>query len=386
MNDFTLEELDIIRREEVRAAIDENVGRDPAAVALDKRLPAAAVVASQVKRLQRAAVKLPSYYAVRAILPPLAFEQSSSEECAAAKRLSGISAVDLTCGLGVDTAALARRFERVVSVERNAALAEVARENFARMGLSNVEVVNASAEEFVAGCTEHFDWCFIDPDRRGASGEKLVRLEDCSPDILALREGVARIADRLCIKCSPLFDVAEAMRLFGRCRVETVSLHGECKEVNIYLDGSAPTVAAVALGYGEFAAAWGAGAPAWSAKPVDVSAYRYLALPDVALQHSRLVAHAFAGIADVWSDRGVALAVRKPEGTVLGRVFEVERIVHFDPKALKRELGGRRIEIHRRDFPLSNAELCKRLNVREGADERWCFTRIAGEMVAIKFR
>ncbi len=383
---FTPEELTILRLGEVRAAIDENIDRDPAAVALDKRIESAAAVASQVKRLQRARTKLPSYYAVRAVLPSLAFEQSSSEECAARKRLAGVSVLDLTCGLGVDSAALARRFERVVSVERDAVLAEVARENFARLGVANVEVVNAAAEEFLEQCTEHFDWCLIDPDRRGARGEKLVRLEECSPDVVALRGRIGQVAGHLCIKCSPLFDVAEAPRIFGQCSVECVSLGGECKEVNIYIDGDTPTLSAVAIGFGEFSTAWDTPAPAWSAAPVEWTKYRYLILPDAALQHARLVASAFAGVADTWSDRGVALAVERPEGPVLGRIFEVERIGRFDPKRLKKELAGRRIEIYRRDFPLSNAELCRRLGVREGADERWCFTCIAGERIAIKLK
>ena len=75
---FTAEEFDILRREDVRRAIDANIDRDPVQIALDRHVPEAAAVATQVKRLQRAAAKLPSYHAVRAILPPLAYEQSSS--------------------------------------------------------------------------------------------------------------------------------------------------------------------------------------------------------------------------------------------------------------------------------------------------------------------
>ena len=36
------------------------------------------------------------------ILPPRAFEQASSEACAAHKRIAGDSVLDLTCGLGAD--------------------------------------------------------------------------------------------------------------------------------------------------------------------------------------------------------------------------------------------------------------------------------------------
>lgn len=381
---FTSEEFEILRREDVRHAIDANIDRDPVQIALDRRVPEAAAVATQVKRLQRAAAKLPSYYAVRAVLPPIAYEQSSSEECAGRKLLSGGSVLDLTCGLGVDALALSRRFWRVVTVERDSVLAEVARENFARLGASNIEVVNASSEDFLRDCSERFDWCYADPDRRGANGEKLVRLEDCSPDIVSLRGRLAEVADRLCVKCSPLFDVAEAFRIFGNCRVETVSMRGECKEVNIYADGSQPTITAVAVGQGEFATPFPSSSD-WCAEPKNMEEYRWLTLPDAALQHSRLVAAAFAGRADVWSDNSVALSSEKPEG-VLGRTFAIEEALRFDEKTLRKRLRGKRIEIIRRDFPMSNAALCARLGMREGGDERWCFARVGGKNWAFKLK
>lgn len=383
---FTFTEFETVCRADVRRAIAENIDRDPVQIALDKHIAEAATVATQVKRLQRAARKLPSYYAVRAILPPRAYEQSSSEECAARKRLSGRSVLDLTCGLGVDTLALSHRFERVVAVERDEALAAVARENFARLGATNIDVVCTSAEEYLRGCKAHFDWCFADPDRRGDKGEKLVRLEDCSPDIPALCGRIGEVADSLCIKCSPLFDVGEAFRMFGACRVESVSLHGECKEVNIYIDGSSATVAAVAIGADgttrEFSAAYPATAE-WCGEMREIAEYRYLTLPDAALQHSRLVAQAMAGKADVWSDNSVALSVEKPEG-VLGRTFAIAEVLPFNEKALRKRLKGGRIEILQRDFPLTNSAICARLGVREGSTEHWCFARIGGKGFAFR--
>lgn len=369
---------------DVTAAIRENIDRKPTDIALDRRIPHASVVATQVKNLQKCRTKLPSYFAVQAIVPTLAYEQSSSEECALRKQLSGESVLDLTCGLGVDAYALSKRFKRVVTIERNEMVAAVARENFSRLGADNIEVVCSSAEEYLATCTDHFDWCFSDPDRRGAKGEKLVRLEDCSPDVVALMPTLQRVADRICIKCSPLFDVDEAFRLFGDCSVETVSLSGEAKEVNIYIDGSAPRLTAVAIGIGEFSASVEErNAAKWSAEPSDLAQYRYITLPDVALQHTRMVAVAFEGKCNVWSNNGVALSVEKPTN-VLGRTFEVEAIYNID-NAFKRLMKGRKAEIYRRDFPMANAEICKRYRCSEGGSEKWCFTRIGENFIAITF-
>lgn len=381
---FSNEEFSILCSADVTAAIRENIDRKPTDIALDRRIPHASVVATQVKNLQKCRTKLPSYFAVQAIVPTLAYEQSSSEECALRKQLSGESVLDLTCGLGVDAYALSKRFERVVTIERNEMVAAVARENFRRLGAENIKVICSSAEKYLANCTDHFDWCFSDPDRRGAKGEKLVRLEDCSPDVVALMPTLQRVADRICIKCSPLFDVDEAFRLFGDCSVETVSLSGEAKEVNIYIDGSTPRLTAVAIGIGEFSASVEQrNAARWSAEPNDLSQYRYITLPDVALQHARMVAVAFEGKCDVWSNNGVALSVEKPTN-VLGRTFEVEAIYNID-SAFKRLMKGRKAEIYRRDFPMANAEICKRYRCSEGGSEKWCFTRIGENFIAIKF-
>ena len=381
---FTNEEFSILCSAEVTAAIRDNIDRKPTDIALDRRIPHASVVATQVKNLQKCRTKLPSYFAVQAIVPTLAYEQSSSEECALRKQLSGESVLDLTCGLGVDAYALSKRFERVVTIERNEMVAAVARENFRRLGAENIEVVCSSAEEYLANCTDHFDWCFSDPDRRGEKGEKLVRLEDCSPDVVKLMPTLQRVADRICIKCSPLFDVDEAFRIFGDCSVETVSLSGEAKEVNIYIDGSAPRLTAVAIGIGEFSASVEERNSAkWSAEPNSLAQYRYITLPDVALQHARMVAVAFEGKCDVWSNNGVALSVEKPTN-VLGRTFEVEAIYEID-SAFKRLMKGRKAEIYRRDFPMANAEICKRYRCSEGGSEKWCFTRIGENFIAIKF-
>lgn len=381
---FTKEEVIELCSEAIRHSVRENIGRTPTDIALDRRIEQASMVATLVKNLQKARTKLPSFYDAEAVIPTLAYEQSSSEECALRKRLSGRSVLDLTCGLGVDAFALSKSFERVVTIERNEALAAIARENFKRLGADNIEVVCSSAEDFVASCTEHFDWCFSDPDRRGAKGEKLVCLEDCSPNVVALMADLKRIADRICIKCSPLFDLDEAFRLFGNCSVECVSLGGEAKEVNIYLDGSEQQhLSAVAVGVGEFSCSVEERNGArWSVVPNDFAHYRYITLPDVSLQHARMVAVAFDGKCDVWSNNGVALSEQLPEG-VLGRVFEIEAIYEID-SAFKRLMRGRKAEIYRRDFPMANGEICKRFRCSEGGTERWCFTRIGTRSVAIK--
>lgn len=379
---MTREELSTLLQPEVRQAIEENIDRDPLQVALDRGIVHAREVASQVKYLQRARTKLPRLYEARAIIPQRAFEQSSSEECAAAKRMRGGSLLDLTCGLGMDAVAMAERFERVVAVERDEVLADVVRENLRRMGVGNVEVITASAEEYVASTEEHFDWVYADPDRRTAEGKRVVRLEDCSPDMVALYPALGRITERVAIKNSPLFDVEEAFRLFGDCTVEVLSLAGECKEVNIYIDGGEARIVAEAVGRGrvEYAREEVVDTPCEG--EFEAEEYHYLIVPDVALQKARLVQHALRGMADVWSNNSFGFAREKVEG-ILGRVEEIERIEKFDPKALKRELRGVGVDILVREFPMSVDQVRQRTGMRSGAQRRIALTRIKGQAYTI---
>lgn len=380
---ITAEEYELLRSDELRQAVAAARGRDPLDVALDRTVPHARLVATQVKYLARAERKLPTYAAVQCILPPRAFEQASSEATAAHKAIEGDTVLDLTCGLGVDSLYLSRRFRRVVALERDPLLARITSENFSRMGVANIEVVNTSAEEYLRQEGLHFDWIYADPDRRSAEGRKLVLLEACSPDIVALKPKIDRITARLCLKNSPLFDVDEALRLFPDSRVEVLSLGDECKEMLIYADGTGPLVTATALGIGSFAAAPGAVPP--ETPPFDPERFRWLVIPDVALRKARLTRLHLAGKADCWSDNGFGFAAAEPHG-VIGRVSPIESIEPYDPKRLKRGLKGRGVEILKRDFPLPPDELMRRLGAHPGADLRMAFTKIGNDFWAIRLK
>ena len=115
---MTASDLAILLDEKVCREIERFIDSDPTRVALSATSHGPQI-ATQVKYLQRARTKLPSYYRARCILPPLAFEQASSEETAALKSFEGNICIDLTCGLGVDSLYLSRRFTRVISLERD---------------------------------------------------------------------------------------------------------------------------------------------------------------------------------------------------------------------------------------------------------------------------
>ena len=148
-------DFDILTSKESRELIERHIDGDPARLALKLRNPA---VTRQIRILQKCRTKLPAYYAARCIVPQIAYEQASSEAAATARTESILPfipegerklAVDLTCGLGVDSLALSRVFDRVIAAELDPLRAETARWNFERLGVGNIEVVHRSAEDFL---------------------------------------------------------------------------------------------------------------------------------------------------------------------------------------------------------------------------------------------
>lgn len=379
-------DVEIMLSEEFRQSVLSNVERDPVAVAMDKHIANASLVATQVKYLQRARHKLPRLYEAGCVIPPRAFEQSSSEESANIKNIGGGTLLDLTCGLGIDVMHFAERFERVVALERDEELAKVVRYNFALLGIDNVEVITTSAEEYVATTTEHFDWVFADPDRRSAEGKKMVRMEDCSPDVIALMPRLLKIASRVGLKLSPLFDVDEAFRLFPRSEVEVVSIGGECKELNIYTgaDSDLLRITAVGLGSWEFAPESMRISP--TAESLDIERAKYLIIPDVALQKGRVAIAAFKPYAQIWSNNGYAFAESLPSEVLPAKVYAIERMIKYNPKQLKREYRGVGVEILKRDTPLGVDAVRRATGMRAGAERMVAITTIASDNWLIEIK
>lgn len=389
---MTLQELQILLAPQTGEQIERCIECDPMKIALEKHLPDARLIASQVKYLQRARIKLPEFYKARCIIPSLAFEQSSSQHCAKLLDFGGRLCIDLTCGLGTDSMYLARRFEKVIAIERDRTLAAVARENFARLAIGNIEVIDSSAEEFLASFSSHADLIYADPDRRDDKGRKLVLLQDCSPDICALLPRLKQAADNIAIKLSPMFDTAEALRIFGpKARVSALSEAGECKQLLVQCgsDVADAELVAVMADRGESMRFSADGHMPHSPAEFEKEKYRFLIVPDVSLSKIRRVGKYLSGIgAYFYSENGYGLCAEAPQ-SVFGRVMEIESMEPFAPKVLKRRLreqGIRRADIMHRQFPLSTEQIASRLGISQGGRRSICFTTIEGRAYQIMLR
>ena len=190
-----LEDIKLLASEEAKKLLRAHAGEDAGAFALSYKGGAVpgALLATQLELRRRAAEKLPAWVAAGCLFTGRALEQSSGERACRLKfeGMVGKRAVDLTGGLGADVWAMAQRFERVVYVDADPVLCALARVNFGRLGLGNVEVVNGRAEDFVAGYRgEAVDLVYVDPDRRDGQGKRQVLLQDCSPNVLELMAGM----------------------------------------------------------------------------------------------------------------------------------------------------------------------------------------------------
>lgn len=369
---MTRDEFEYLCRDNVRDLIESHIGEDPQRLALSG-VPAC--VCTQIKLLERCRTKLPLFHHHRCIIPEVSFEQASSQHTALARRLGGDKALDLTCGLGCDAYFLSRRFRHVTAVERDGLLADIARHNFKLLGADNIEVITADSADFVKGLTESFDLIYADPARRDGT-RRLLLLQECSPDVVALAGSITRRCLKMVIKASPLFDVSEAGRLFGSygsVDVETVSLDGECKEVmiDVTVGGSdAPTLSVTTI-TGDKTYTLRFSPDDHTAAPCDDRTYQYLLLADAAFVKSRttgLVAARIPGSAPLCE--GVILS-DTPSPYPSLRTYAIEESMPFKPRKVKKRLkesGITAATVIKRSCPLSLERIRQTLALKDGGD------------------
>ena len=162
---------------------------------------------------------------------------------------------DLTGGLGVDSWFFSKKASQVLYNEMQEPLYEAARHNFKTLHADNillsctevtVDTLSAVLKNFKA------DIIYMDPARRGEGGRKVFLIEECTPDVLTLKDEIFRKVRNILIKLSPMADITMVCeRLGSTCReVHVVATGGECKELLIWMDreyDGEPTIKAVEL-------------------------------------------------------------------------------------------------------------------------------------------
>lgn len=148
---------------------------------------------------------------------------------------------DLTGGLGVDSWYFSKKAEQVWYHEMQEKLCIAAEHNFQSLNAENIVVRNIiSTPETIDGILSEArpDIVYMDPARRGEGGKKVFLIEECTPDVLTLKEQIFRHCRHILLKLSPMADITMACsRLGTTCReVHIVATGGECKELLIWMD------------------------------------------------------------------------------------------------------------------------------------------------------
>lgn len=320
-----------------------------------------------------AVTKLPAWAAVEGIIYPvrLSMEQCSSEATARYKAslVEGTRLADLTGGFGIDCSYMAERFSEITYVERNAELCRIAEHNFALLGKA-IRVVNADSEDTLAGLPLQ-DWIFVDPARRDRGGNKVVSLSDCEPNVCRLEPLLLQRASRVMIKCSPMLDIAQAMReLHSVSEVHVVSVNNECKELLLVLgndtDGEVPIHTINLQGAHEQRFVYTAEEEVEAVCRYTAILGTYLYEPNSAL----MKAGCYCLPAMRWGLSKLHRNTHLYTSDTLvsdfpGRVFKVERVCGFGKKELK-TLDCKKANLAVRNFPEHVDTLKKRLKICDG--------------------
>ena len=341
---------------------------------------------AQIEGWQHAREKLPAWAGTDGIVypPKISMEQCSSEPAAKYKAslVSGVRLADMTGGFGIDFSYICRGFDEAYYIERNAVLCDIARSNFALLGLAHAKVLNGNSEELLASLPQ-LDWLFVDPARRDGDGRKVVALSDCEPNVVDLQEQMLAKASHVMIKCSPMLDITFACRqLAGVSAVHVVAVNNECKELLFVLDREKTgdcTVHCVNIlkeGVQEFAYAMnGDESPAIK---YSNGVGEYLYEPNAPIQKAgcpAVVASRF-GVSKLHPNSQLYTAdVAVPDFP--GRVFKVVEVVGFSKAEIKRVQALQKANITVRNFPESVQQLRKRLKLADGGDNYIFATTLA---------
>lgn len=348
-------------------------------------------LAAQILARQKARDKLPSWYGMpRLIFPPaLSVEQASSEQAARYKAslVAGKLLLDLTGGMGVDTAAFARRVEQVRYVEQQPHLADLAAHNLPLLGATNVVVEPGDGLTVATTLAQPADWLYLDPHRRDGQGGRVVRLGDCEPDVTqpAVLGQLMAHTRRLLLKASPLIDIDGAiqqLRLAGASgvperaveAVHVVAVLGEVKEVLFIV--SNPGLINVPLQVNSVnLLADRQVSFAFSREEETHAAVRfgdpqqYIYEPNAAIMKAggfRRVAEAFDLLKLAPNSHLYTSYELIPDFP--GRVFALQAVLRPDRKAVLAHLPDQKANLTVRNFPQSVADLRKKLGLREGGN------------------
>lgn len=337
----------------------------------------------QIEARKRLKGKLPEWYEnVELVMGGrVPAEQCSSEVTARYKRsiLEGESLCDMTGGMGVDFWYMSEGMKRAIYTERNEELCEVARHNFQVLKDERHPEAEVRCGDGRELPIPSVDIIYLDPARRAGDGSRVYAMEDCEPNIVEWQDELLRHAKMLLVKLSPMVDITDVLRkLKGVTNVYIVGVKNECKEI---------LVQAHALGDSLYAGCV-------KVHCVDFWTDRQMEYTFDSSEETHRVNLASLGVRGFLYEPDVTLMKAQAFGSLCqrfpvyqldvethlmtsdefiadfpGRIFEVEEMIPFSSKVLKRlKKEIPQANIAARNFVMTAEELQKRSGIKVGGE------------------
>ncbi len=333
-----------------------------------------AFILAQINGIQKAKNKLPQFFNTPNIIYPtkLSMEQCSSEKTGVfkSKLIDGNHLIDLTGGFGIDSFYFAQQFKQVTYIEQNNELFEVVKSNFEKLNANNINLVNATAEEFLKSTIKKADLIYIDPSRRNEN-QRVFKLEECTPNIVELVPEIFNISDKILVKTAPLLDIKQTLKeLKNVTHVWVVSVDNDCKEVIYLMEKGCfkeTKIQAINLTKSnqtfEFDYQEESTVIAMHSSPQN-----YLYEPNVSI----LKAGAFNSICAKFGLKKLAPNTHLYTSENLvekfpGRSFSITQVIPYQPSAFKK-LKISQANLSTRNFKISVENLKKKLKIKDGGD------------------
>lgn len=383
--------------DKTRDFIEQNLNADIRQLALkgcrDKDVDLDAAI-RQIAGRQTARRKLPSWAALDGILypPHLNMEQCSSEQTARYKARicsshpSSKPLVDLTGGFGVDFAFMSEAFDEATYVERNSELFAISSANM-KILAPKAKCLNEDGLE-VLHRLDHVSMIFMDPARRDHHGARTYGISDCTPNVLEIKDELLQKADVVMLKLSPMLDWHKAISDLGEEHVKEVhivSIQNECKELLLVLENGEKRRSTEDRGYTLHCVNFNSDGSMQQfkipASPISHSTFPIPHSPSL-ISHflyepnaSIMKAGCFAEIEQAFEVSQLApnshlFASDQAIEDFPGRKFRVTAVTSMNKQELKQALKDiRQANIAVRNFPMSVADLRKRLKLSEGGND-----------------
>lgn len=379
------------RLEHFRQTIAE-IGREEAVLKLSRHYPRQDVsfLMDQLDGQSVAQEKFPSLASKGGLTYPPSYylEQTSSEKTARFKAslVHGGSLIDMTGGFGIDTYFFSQKIPATWYVEQDPVIYNIAAANLQLLNPA-IKTIHLNSVEFLQELEQGVDWIYVDPIRR-TKEKRLSKIEEYSPNILDIRELLFKHARNIMIKLSPMTDINQAVKAIGDrvSKVYVLATDNECKELLLILDENGhATVAVESIHWikdkeERFTSILNDKHPA----PELSEPLTYLYEPNAAI----FKAQQYDEQAERYSlfklhPNTHLYTSQHYHANYEGKIYKIAGVYPFDAKVFRQQYPHTTFNIKTRNFPLSPAEVSKKLGIKEGGEQFLFCVKIKDEKVKL---